>query len=124
MHDNQITLQDELTEFLLYTTPQGGVKVEIFFHNENIWLTQKQMAELFGIDRSVVSKHLKNIFESHELEEKKVCAKIAHTTQHGAIKGKSQTGKKAFKEYEKFNKTQKIDSDFEKFSRNLMTKKQ
>ena len=64
MTNKQITVKDELTEFLLYTTPNGEVKVEIFFHDENVWLTQKRMAELFGVDRSVITKHLKNIFES------------------------------------------------------------
>jgi len=49
MVKNQLQIKDELTEFLLYTTPDGKVKVEIFFHNENIWLTQKRMAELFGV---------------------------------------------------------------------------
>lgn len=81
--NNPITLPDELTEFLLYSTPNGDTKVEVFFHNENIWLTQKRMAELFGIDRSVITKHLKNIFESQELKEDSVCAKIAHTAKDG-----------------------------------------
>lgn len=70
MNKNIIKIEDELTEFLLYTTPDGKVKVEIFFHNENIWLTQKRMAELFGVDRTVITKHLKNIFSGGELEEK------------------------------------------------------
>lgn len=81
--DNKITVRDELTEFLLYTTPNGEAKVEVFFQNENIWLTQKRMADLFGVDRSVITKHLKNIFESGELSEESVCAKIAHTAEDG-----------------------------------------
>lgn len=79
----QITIKDELTEFLLYTTPDGKVKVEIFFHNENIWLTQKRIAELFGVDRTVITKHLKNIFQSKELVENLVSAIIAHTAKDG-----------------------------------------
>lgn len=79
------------TEFLLYTTPNGKVKVEIFLHNENIWLTQLKIAELFGVDRSVIAKHIKNIFESEELQKNVVCANFAHTTKHGAIEGKTQT---------------------------------
>lgn len=43
----KLSIQDEFRDFLLYTTPNGDVKVEIFFHNENVWLTQKRMAELF-----------------------------------------------------------------------------
>ena len=67
MSKNKLQIKDELTEFLLYTTPSGKVKVEIFFHNENIWLTQKRMAELFGVNVPAVSKHLNNIYESSEL---------------------------------------------------------
>ena len=63
-NENNLTIKDELTEFLLYTTPNGDVKVEIYFHNENIWLTQKRMAELFGVNVPTVSKHLNNIYES------------------------------------------------------------
>ncbi len=81
--NKKITTKDELTEFLLYTSPNGDVKVEAFLHNENIWLSQKRMAELFNVDRSVITKHLKNIFESKELQENSVCAKIAHTASDG-----------------------------------------
>ena len=82
--------KDELTEFLLYTTPDGKVKVEIFFQDENIWLTQQKIAELFGVQRPAITKHLKNIFNSNELHEKEVSSILEHTTQHGAIKGKTQ----------------------------------
>jgi len=66
---NRLSLQDELTEFLLYTTPSSDIKVEIFMHNESVWLPQKRMAELFGVDVSTINEHLKNIYKSHELEE-------------------------------------------------------
>ena len=91
MVKNKSEIKDELTEFLLYTTPDGKIKVEIFFHNENIWLTQKRMAELFNVNVPAISKHLKNIFESGELNENKVVSILETTTQHGAIKGKTQT---------------------------------
>jgi len=91
MIKNKLQIKDELTEFLLYTTPDGKIKVEIFFHNENIWLTQKRMAELFGVNIPAISKHLKNIFESGELKENKVVSILEITTQHGAIEGKTQT---------------------------------
>jgi len=78
-----LTLNEKTTEFLLYTSPNGEIKVDVFFHNDNIWLTQKRMAELFGVDRSVVTKHLSNIFESRELDQSSVCAKIAHTANDG-----------------------------------------
>jgi hypothetical protein len=57
------SLENSFTEFLLYKAPSGAVKVEIFLKNENIWLTQEKIAMLFGVDRSVITKHLKNIFE-------------------------------------------------------------
>ena len=85
-----LTIQDEITDFLLYTAPGGEIKVEVIVHDETIWLTQQRMADLFGVDRTSVSRHLKNIFESNELDEDMVCAEIAHTTQHGAIPGKTQ----------------------------------
>lgn len=77
-------------EILLYTTPNGGVKVEIYLQDETIWLSQQKIADLFGVDRTVVSRHLTNIFKTGELNEQVVCAKIAHTTPHGAIKNKTQ----------------------------------
>ena len=80
---NQLTIKDELTEFLLYTTPDGKVKVEIFFHNENIWLTQKRMAELFGVGVPAVSKHLKNIFSTGELDENSVISILETTAEDG-----------------------------------------
>ncbi len=82
---------DNSKSFVLYRTPNGAVQVEAFVKDESIWLTQKAMAELFGVDRTSISRHLKNIFEIGELIEKMVCAEIAHTTQHGAIEGKTQT---------------------------------
>jgi len=78
-----LTTKEELTEFLLYTTQNNEIKVETYLHNETLWLPQKRMAELFGVDRTVVTKHLKNIFESGELEENSVSAKIAHTAGDG-----------------------------------------
>lgn len=68
IHNSQLN-KDELTEFLLYTTPGGDVKVEIIFHNETVWLPQKRMAELFGVDVSTINEHLKNIYKTGELEE-------------------------------------------------------
>ncbi|MEI6138996.1 MAG: RhuM family protein [Mariniphaga sp.] len=77
-------------EILLYTTPNGNVRVEIHLQNETIWLTQQKIADLFGVDRTVVTKHIGNIFKTGELNEQLVCANFAHTTPHGAIKGKTQ----------------------------------
>ena len=70
-------------QFLIYNTPQEDIKVDVVMHDETIWLTQKAMAELFDIDRSVITKHLKNIFETGELEQDSVCANFAHTAADG-----------------------------------------
>ncbi len=77
------TLNNSFTEFLLYTAPSGKVKVEIFLKDENIWLTQEKISQLFGVDRSVITKHLKNIFESGELNKDSTCAKFAQVRNEG-----------------------------------------
>ena len=81
--EKQLNIKDELTDFLLYTAPNGKVKVEVVLRDETVWLTQKALAHLYGVDRSVITKHLKNIFESGELEEVSVCVKNAHTAEDG-----------------------------------------
>lgn len=88
-----LSRQDQTTEFLLYTAPNGEIKVEVLLNNETIWMTQERMAELFGVQRPAITKHLKKIFESNELKEEVVCSILEHTTEHGAIPGKTQTGK-------------------------------
>jgi hypothetical protein len=85
-----VVANNSFTEFLLYTTPNGKVKLEIFLRDENIWLTQQNIADLFGVQRPAITKHLKNIFETGELKEEVVSSILEHTTQHGAIKGKTQ----------------------------------
>ncbi|WP_293652411.1 virulence RhuM family protein [Thiolapillus sp.] len=91
--NKHLSLQDQTTEFLLYTAPNGEVKVEVLLSNETIWLTQERMAELFGVQRPAITKHLKNIFESNELKESVVCSILEHTTTHGAMEGKTQTSR-------------------------------
>lgn len=76
-------LNNSFTEFLLYKTPNNQVKVEIFLRDENLWLTQEKIAVLFGVDRSVITKHLKNIFESGELDKEATCAKFAQVRDEG-----------------------------------------
>lgn len=70
-------------EILLYTTPNGKVKVEIYLQNETIWLSQQKIANLFGVDRTVVNKHLSNIYSSNELNKEATCAKIAQVQSEG-----------------------------------------
>jgi len=79
----KLTLKDELTEFLLYTTPNAEIKVETYLHDESLWLPQKRMAELFGVQRPAITKHLKNVFESGELEESSVSSILEHTAEDG-----------------------------------------
>ena len=70
-----------------------NVKLEVNMKDETVWLSLDQMAKLFGRDRTVITRHINNIFNDKELEKKEVCAKFAHTTQHGALTNKFQTRK-------------------------------
>lgn len=72
-------------QFILYNLPDEGGKVQVIIRDETLWCTQKVMSQLFGVDRTVISKHLKNIFESSELQQDSVCAKFAHTAEDGKI---------------------------------------
>jgi hypothetical protein len=75
--------QNGFTEILLYKTPNGAVKVEMYLQNETIWLSQQKIADLFGVQRPAVTKHLKNIFVSGELEEDSVSSILEHTAADG-----------------------------------------
>jgi len=70
-------------QFLLYTAPNGAVKVEVFIQNETVWLTQKALAELFGVKVPAINKHLKNIFEAGELMEDSVVSILETTAADG-----------------------------------------
>ena len=78
-----LSLRDQTTEFLLYTAPNGAIKVEVLLSGETLWLTQKRMAELFGVGVPAVSKHLKNIFESNELDQNSVISILETTADDG-----------------------------------------
>ena len=82
--------QTNTSEIILYQTSDGSVRIDTVFRDETIWLTQAKMAELFDVKIPAISKHLKNIFESGELDEKVVVSILENTTQHGAIEGKTQ----------------------------------
>ncbi|MDR2910701.1 MAG: hypothetical protein LBV47_04970 [Bacteroidales bacterium] len=82
------TLGTNTGEIILYQ-PDDAIRLEVRVENETVWLTQSQMAELFGRDRTVIGRHIHNIFSDDELQEDEVCANFAHTTKHGAIKGKT-----------------------------------
>ncbi len=78
-------------QIVIYQTEDGQTQIDVRLENETVWLTQAQMAELFQKDRTVITRHINNVFKEGELEKEVVCAKFAHTTQHGAIAGKQQT---------------------------------
>ena len=69
-------------ELVLYQ-PDGTLKLEVHLEDETVWLTQEQIATLFGVDRTVISKHLKNILQSGELLENSICAIFAHMDSNG-----------------------------------------
>jgi death-on-curing family protein len=77
-------------EILIYQAKDGSQQIEVRLEEDTVWLTQKNMAELFGRDRVAITQHLGNIFKEKELEERLVCKDFLHTTKHGAIKGKTQ----------------------------------
>ena len=77
-------------QFLIYNTPQENIKVNVVIKDETIWLTQKAMATLFGVQVPAISKHLKNIFDEGEVDEKVAVSILEITTQHGAIAEKTQ----------------------------------
>lgn len=79
----RLSVQEQATEFLLYTAPDGAVKVEVVLSNETIWLTQQRMADLFGVQRAAITKHLKNIFASGELDETSTCSILEHIKAGG-----------------------------------------
>ena len=76
-------------QIIVYKSSDGS-ELPVNIDGETVWLTQRQMCQLFGRERTVITKHINNIFKEGELEREVVCAKFAHTTPHGSIKGKTQ----------------------------------
>jgi hypothetical protein len=70
------------SEIILYKTQDSDIIIDVLVENENIWLTQAQMGTLFAKDRRTVGEHIRNVFKEGELDEKVVCRKFQHTTQH------------------------------------------
>ena len=77
--------QVQESNLLMYTTEDGLIKIEATFVNDTVWLSVEQMAELFQRDRSVIGKHIRNIFKEGELKKESVWAKFAHTADDGKI---------------------------------------
>lgn len=76
-------IRNSTVDFLVFTRDAGEDGKEVRVQDHNVWLTQKGIGQLFDVDRSVVTKHLKNIFEQKELDEDLVCAKFAQTADDG-----------------------------------------
>jgi hypothetical protein len=70
-------------EVALFEAPDGQIRLDVRLERETVWLTQAQMAELFGRERSVISKHINNVFKEDELDRDSVCANFAHTAEDG-----------------------------------------
>ena len=86
-------MQENKSNILIYQTEDGVTKIETRLLDETVWLTQAQMATLFDKGRVTITEHINNIFKEGELNENMVCRKFRHTTQHGAIQGKTQEKK-------------------------------
>jgi len=84
---------NEQEQIVIYQAKDGQTQIDVQLKEENIWLTQKQMSELFDKGRTTITEHIQNVFTEGELIEEEVCRNFRHTTQHGAIKGKTQTSK-------------------------------
>ncbi|MFV9630465.1 MAG: RhuM family protein [Methanosarcinales archaeon] len=80
---NKKDLPDNQTNFIFYTGSDGDVNVEVFLKDETVWLTQKAISELYGVKRPAITKHLKNIFDSGELQEDSVSSILEHTASDG-----------------------------------------
>ena len=85
------------SDILIYQNQDGSIKIDVRLEDETVWLTQEQMAVLFGKGRSTITEHIGNVFKEGELQEAMVCREFRHTTQHGAIEGKTQ--EKSVKSY-------------------------
>lgn len=82
---------EEQNNLLIYKNKEGNIVVDAIYKDETLWLTQKGMAKVFDVGVPAISKHLRNIFDEKELNESMVVSKMENTTQHGAIKEKTQT---------------------------------
>ena len=91
-----LIIRSSTEEFITFKLQEKDKGIQVRYENETLWMTQKAMAELFGVQPPAISKHFKNIFEEGELDEKVVIPKMETTTQHGAITGKTQTNTTQF----------------------------
>ena len=81
---------NEKNELVLFKSKDGQVSLPVTLERETVWLSQRQMADLFGKDRTVIGRHIRNAIDEGEVDERVVCADFAHTTRHGAMEGRTQ----------------------------------
>ena len=105
----QLQIRNSTAEFLIFQAEDKAQGVQVFYKDETIWATQKAMATLFDVDRSVIAKHLRNIFETGELQQESVSAKFAHTAEDG------KTYSTLFYKLDTFVQDRLFESDFDKF---------
>ena len=79
----ELQIRNSTVDFLVFTRDAGEDGIEVRVQNGDVWLTQKAISRLFDVDRSVITKHLSNIFKEGELDENSVCAKFAQTADDG-----------------------------------------
>ena len=87
----KLSVKDKLTDFLLYSAPEGDIKVEVILNDETVWLSQKSIAHLFGVQVPAISKHLKNIFETGELERDSTISILETVQEEGGRSVKRNT---------------------------------
>jgi hypothetical protein len=75
--------QEKNNQIIIYNTEDGETKIEVKMENETVWLSQKQMAELFDKDRKTITEHIQNVFKEGELTENSVCREFQHTATDG-----------------------------------------
>ena len=80
---NEIQIRNSTVDFLVFTRDSGEDGIEVRVQDHDVWLTQKAIAKLFGVDRSVVTKHLRNIFSEGELQQNSTCANFAQVADNG-----------------------------------------
>ena len=78
------------SDIVIYQNPDGNIKIDVRLEDGTVWLSQIQVATLFGKGRTTITEHIQNVFSEGELDEKVVCREFRHTTQHGALAGKTQ----------------------------------
>jgi hypothetical protein len=78
-------------DLVIYQTQEGNISIDVLVEKDTVWLSQSQMGLLFDRNRTVINKHIRNVFDEGELDERVWCANFAHSTQHGSMAGKTQS---------------------------------